>query len=232
MSTEVLCRALSDGHKQFTVLPTGYTTRDFLKQVAEHHPEVAVISASSPDGSTGALGIVREVCAAAPNTRVVLLVDCSEPKGVIEAFLAGAKGVVCKNDSFKLLCKCIRSVHAGQIWASSVELQWIVEALAQREPVRILSAKGIPRLTERENEIVRLGVEGLPNNEIAQKLGLSEHTVKNHLFRVYEKLGVTNRVELILYALSNKPGSPEPEMRPRQPSGRKKSDCGAIGARP
>jgi len=107
------------------------------------------------------------------------------------------------------LCKCLRSVHAGQISADGTQLQWICENLREREPARIVSAKGIPLLTKREGQIVHMVAEGLPNPEISSKLSVSEHTVKNHLFRIYEKLGISNRVELVLYALSRREGSRE-----------------------
>jgi DNA-binding NarL/FixJ family response regulator len=95
-------------------------------------------------------------------------------------------------------------VRAGQVWASSQELQWILKSLAAREPVHVVNALGVPLLTERESQIVQLVVEGVPNKEIASKLAVSAHTVKNHLFRIYEKLGVSSRSELILYALSSR----------------------------
>jgi DNA-binding NarL/FixJ family response regulator len=68
----------------------------------------------------------------------------------------------------------------------------------------MVSAKGIPLLTRREEQIVNLVIEGVPNHEIAMKLDLSVHTVKNHLFRIYAKLGISNRVELVLYAQSSR----------------------------
>jgi DNA-binding CsgD family transcriptional regulator len=74
----------------------------------------------------------------------------------------------------------------------------------------VVSAKGIPLLTGREEQIVNMVIEGLPNHEIAVKLGVSIHTVKNHLFRVYEKLGVSNRVELVLYAQSSRESKASP----------------------
>jgi DNA-binding CsgD family transcriptional regulator len=98
-------------------------------------------------------------------------------------------------------------VHDGQIWADSSQLRWICETLGERDPARIVNAKGIPLLTKREEEIAHMVAEGLPNHEISSQLGLSPHTVKNHLFRIYEKLGISNRVELVLYALSSHDGS-------------------------
>jgi DNA-binding NarL/FixJ family response regulator len=132
----------------------------------------------------------------------VVLLDCSEPGRVIEAFAHGARGVFCMSEGFEVLCKCVRCVHAGQVWADSSQLGWVVEALRERERGRIISATGTPLLTKREEQIVGMAAEGLPNSEICAHLGLSAHTVKNHLFRIYEKLGVSNRVELVLYAHS------------------------------
>jgi DNA-binding NarL/FixJ family response regulator len=121
---------------------------------------------------------------------------------VLEAFSAGARGVLCHTDPFEVVCKCIQSVHAGQIWANSQELQWILRALTDRKPSRIVNTLGIPLLTSRQEQIVRMVVEGLPNREISAALQVSAHTVRNHLFRIYEKLGVSSRVEMVLYALS------------------------------
>jgi DNA-binding NarL/FixJ family response regulator len=98
-------------------------------------------------------------------------------------------------------------VEAGQIWASNQELHWVLKALADRHPVRVVSALGNPLLTPRQEQIVRMVVDGLPNGEISSKLRVSPHTVKNHLFHIYERLGVSSRVELILYAMSRSKGS-------------------------
>jgi DNA-binding NarL/FixJ family response regulator len=132
------------------------------------------------------------------------LVDRSEPEVVINAFATGARGVVCLSEPIAELCKCIRSVKGGHVWADSDQLDWIVETLVARKPIRVVNAKGVPLLTKREEQIVRMIAEGLPNREISSELGVSPHTVKNHLFRIYEKLGVSNRAELLLYALSNR----------------------------
>jgi DNA-binding NarL/FixJ family response regulator len=88
--------------------------------------------------------------------------------------------------------------------ASSQELKWALKSLTAREPVHVINVLGIPLLTVREEQIVQLVADGLPNGEIASKLSVSAHTVKNHLFRIYEKLGVSTRSELILYALSSR----------------------------
>jgi len=207
LANEVLCRAFYRRPKHFGVVACALAGSDLLKQVAQHHPDVAVISASLAGEPKAALQVLRRLRLAGSSTRAVVLLDCCEPERVIEAFAHGARGVFCMSEGFESLCKCIRRVHAGQVWADSSQLEWVVEALGEREPGRIVSATGAPLLTEREEQIVYLVAEGLPNREICTKLGLSAHTVKNHLFRIYEKLGVSNRVELVLYALSKRSAS-------------------------
>jgi DNA-binding NarL/FixJ family response regulator len=204
MAAQLLCHALKQQRRHFVVVGCVHTPNELLKQVAEHHPDVAVISSILQGDPKGGLKVVRELHNSGSMTRPIVLLDCSGSEQVIDAFSAGAKGVVCQTDSLELLCKCIRSVHAGQIWADSRELQWVVKTLGDREPVRVVSAKGLSLLTQREEQIVNMVIQGLPNREIAVKLDVSMHTVKNHLFRVYEKLGVSNRVELVLYAQSSR----------------------------
>jgi len=207
MVAQVLCRALRGQRKHFAVVGCVHTPEELLKQVSEHHPDIAVISSLLRGDPDGGLKVVRELRVSGTTTRPIVLLDLSAAKQVFDAFSAGAKGVVCQNDPFEALCKCIRCVHAGQIWAGSTQLQWIFETMAEREPARIVSAKGILLLTKREEQIAHMVAEGLPNHAISSKLGVSLHTVKNHLFRIYGKLGISNRVELVLYALTIRDGS-------------------------
>ncbi len=204
MAGQLLCRALNEQRKHFVVVGCEHTPRDLLKRAAEHKPDVAVISSNLEGDSEGGLKAVRNLRVSSPITRPILLLDCSNSEQVIDAFSAGAKGVACQTDVFEVLCKCIRCVHAGQVWANSGQLQWIVKALGDREPFRMVSAKGVPLLTRREEQVASMVIEGLTNQEIAGKLGVSPHTVKNHLLRIYEKLGISSRMELNLYATGNR----------------------------
>src|SRR5664279_2032349 len=123
---------------------------------------------------------------------------------VVDAFRAGARGVFCLSQAtFKSLCRCVEQVHAGQIWADSSELSEVIESFSQLAPLRVVNANGMRLLTKREEDVVRLLAEGLQNRDIAQELKLSEHTVKNYLFHIFDKLGVSSRVELVLYAVSS-----------------------------
>ncbi|MGA3166778.1 MAG: response regulator transcription factor [Terriglobia bacterium] len=210
MAAQVLCCALRGQRKHFAVVGCVHTPEELLKQVSEHHPDIAVISSILQGDPDGGLKVVRELRVSGTTTRPIVLLEFSDAKQVFDAFSAGAKGVVCQTDPFEAMCKCVRCVHAGQIWADSTQLQGIFKTLAEREPARIVSAKGIPLLTKREEQIAHMVAEGLPNREISAKLGVTLYTVKNHLFRIYGKLGISNRVELVLYALSSRQSKASP----------------------
>lgn len=131
-----------------------------------------------------------------------MLLDSSKHEMILEAFRAGARGVFCKQESAEILSKCVRRVHEGQIWANSEQMAALVQALASSHHVRAVDARGTNLLSKREMEIVRMVAEGMTNREIAGRLGLSPHTVKNCLFRVFDKLGASSRVELLFMTLS------------------------------
>ena len=113
----------------------------------------------------------------------------------------GAVGVFNRNAPFDLLCKAVEVVSRGQIWANSEELHHVLKEFTKSPRRAKVSPKVESRVTKREAAVIRLAVEGLTNREIAQELALTQHTVKNYLFRVFDKLGVSNRVELVLSCL-------------------------------
>ena len=107
-------------------------------------------------------------------------------------------------------------VNSGQIWAGTAELQIILQAMAKRTHFEPVSASGIKLLTAREAEVTALVAEGFRNREISARLNLSAHTVKNYLYRVYEKLGISSRVELTTHVLAGtrvEPGTEAPPDR-------------------
>ena len=133
-------------------------------------------------------------------TRSVLLLGEREHDLVIDAFRCGARGVVFRDEPLEILGKCIHAVHQGQVWANSENLCHILETLSRAMPsARVRGANGAELLSKRETDVARLVTEGLTNREISAQLGLSPHTIKNYVFRVFEKLGVSTRVELVLY---------------------------------
>ncbi len=201
MSTQLLVEALARD-AQFQMIESPASGAAILHLAKRDRPHVAVISASFRDGQMSGFDLVREVRAQSAVTRVIMLLDSSERGSVTEAFRAGAQGVFCRTEPFRLLAKSIQCVNAGQVWASSTELQFLLEALTQ-PALAVFNGKGNSLLSAREIDVVRCVSEGLTNREIAHRLKLTEHTVKNYLFRIFDKLGVSSRVEVVLYALGN-----------------------------
>jgi DNA-binding NarL/FixJ family response regulator len=201
MNSQLLAAAL-ERDKHFEVLDPVSDARGIIAAVAKEKPAVVVISAELDDDKHKGFEIARELRALHPETRVVMLLDASERGQVVEAFRAGSRGVFCRSESLMSLARCIQCVSEGQIWANSKELRYLLEALGEALPLRVVDTRGAALLSRREVEVVRCVAEGLSNREIAQRLGLTEHTVKNYLFRIFDKLGVSKRVEVVLYAYS------------------------------
>ena len=201
MYCDLLSMAFLGVPDRFHVVATAFTTADILAQVREHRPSVAIISDNLADGPLSGLRILPEVRKANPETRLLLAMSSSDRELVIEAFRFGADGVFCRNSPFDMLCKSVDALAKGQIWATSKELRYVMEEFMRAPKQRKVDPTVENRMTKREGDVVRLAVEGLSNREIAAQLGLTEHTVKNYLFRVFDKLGVSNRVELVLSCL-------------------------------
>jgi DNA-binding NarL/FixJ family response regulator len=207
MTSELLARALSRV-KTLSILKCAVNFSETLKAIVERVPDVAIVGIHLAAGPYRGLEVVRQVRQLSAKTRCVVLMDDSDDAIVPDAFRAGARGVFKRSGSMQLLGRCISAVHSGQIWASSVDLQKVLGALETAMPFRCVNSQGKALLTKREQEIVPLVAQGLTNREISSRLGVSEHTIKNHLFRIYEKLGISSRVELILYAVSEREEGP------------------------
>lgn len=158
-----------------------------------------------------------------PRIGLILLLDSYDRNLVVNAMRAGAHGLFCRaREPFRALCRCITVVHGGQYWANTEQMQYLIAALSSSVPSRVINAKGEGLLTAREDQVVNLVAEGAGNREIAQQLGITENTVKKSLLRIYDKLGVSNRVELVLYALTHRDTqayeilSPHPHMHERE----------------
>jgi DNA-binding NarL/FixJ family response regulator len=203
MTGELFAGALNR-QSRFRVVASVTTAQEVFEAGQSVSLDVALISATLAEGPLSGFAALRHLRECAPDAKAVLLLDSLEPNLVFDAFRAGAKGVFCPSQSpFKALCRCVDRVHAGQIWANSNELTYVLEKFAKLAPMRVVDASGARLLTKREEEVVRLLGDGLQNREIAQELSLSEHTIKNYLFHIFDKLGVSSRVELILYAVSS-----------------------------
>jgi DNA-binding NarL/FixJ family response regulator len=202
MSSQLLAEALAQ-ESQFDVAAIEAHSSSIVEIVAERKPNVLLLSAGLDGCPTAGFEITRQVHAASEETKIVILMDAAQPNAVIEAFRSGAQGVFSRTESSKALAKCVRSVHQGQVWANSAELRYLLHALREAPQMRMVDHRGDAMLSKREHDVVQCVAEGLSNREIAKKLKLTEHTVKNYLFRIFDKLGVSSRVEVVLYAFSS-----------------------------
>ncbi len=208
MACQLMVRALEQSREPIVAAGSASDPVEILKGLRENPSDVVIISADLKNGPITALGVVKEARASYPHTRIIVLVDSPERALVVEAFRAGADGVFSGAETFEMLCKCIRAVGGGQIWADLNQQRFIIEALATGGPQPIKGANGANLLTKREEELVRLVAEGLTNRDISFQLGLTEHTVRNYLFRIFNKLGTSNRLELALYVIKQREAHP------------------------
>lgn len=205
MGCQLLESAFKRFRRQFGIVASAVSKDEVIRHFSRHGIDVALINSDLEDGRFAGLQVLREVHASHPRTRVIILFDAWQDDLIVDAFRAGAKGVFCRSEKkLDMLCRCIQAVHQGQVWANSEQLQLLLKAVTSAAPVRAIDAQGLNLLAKRETQVVNFVAEGLPNKEIARKLGISEHTVSNYLFRVYNKLGISSRVELALYVTKQK----------------------------
>jgi DNA-binding NarL/FixJ family response regulator len=177
------------------VLARCRTGPETVEALRAHRPDVLVLDLRMP-GLDG-LGVLQQSVDDGCQTRTVLLTAAVTDEQLVEAIRLGARGVVLKESAPELLVQAVREVHAGG--------EWLEQGLVGRAIRRLLARESglreaIRTLTPRELEIVRLVAEGLRNRAVAERLFISEGTVKIHLHRIYEKLGIDGRFELALYA--------------------------------
>ena len=203
MQRQLLMSALRR-RPEFRVTSCGVDMNVILCAIADTPIDVILMNAEHPKLAGQDMANVRRLHLAHPHIAKVLVLGQSDHDSVINAFRSGVKGLFCFSECpFRLFCKCIQSVHQGQVWANSEQLQFLLETVTQVPSLRMVNAGGIRLLTPREEQVVALVADGLSNREVARELGLSEHTVKKYLFHIFDKLGISSRVELTLYAMSH-----------------------------
>ncbi len=202
MASQLIAAALKRFRNNFDIRAIAGSSSDVFLELENCRPNVAVISAQLEDGQLAGFKVLHQLRASNLQIPSVMLLDSDERELVVDAFRAGARGIFCRGSSFNALPKCIRRIHEGQIWISNAESEFLLEVITNLKPFQIQTTGGKALLTPREREVVRLVAEGMRNQEISVALNLGEHTVRNYIFRVFEKLGLSSRVELVLYALS------------------------------
>ena len=201
MQLQLLTRALRR-RPELKVDSCALEPDEVLKLLANSAHDV-VLLASKGNGSTWLdMAVLRRIHITFPKVAKILVLESVDRELAVNAFRSGARGLFCFSVSpFRALCKCIQVVHRGQIWATAQQIDYLIDLVSQVPSLRVVNADGEALVTPREEQVVALVAEGLSNREIAHELALSEHTVKKYLFRIFDKLGISTRVELVLYAV-------------------------------
>jgi two-component system, NarL family, nitrate/nitrite response regulator NarL len=196
MSSDLLATRLTrDGG----IRATAVRSADLMDCMAKEEAKVVVIGADlNLDTKTG-FDLAQMVRRAHREVRIVMLLNQSTQDDVITAFRSGACGVFSRNQPVTDFVGCIEHVGKGFIWAGPRETAFLLEGLRSIPSPDLSAAADSSPLTMRELQVVKCAARGKTNKVIACELGLSEHTVKNYLFRAFEKIGVSNRVELLFY---------------------------------
>jgi len=184
----------------FEVIADVESAEDIVELMWETKPDVLLLDIRMPQGS--GLDAIPAICRISPNTTVIVLTACDEMEEHVRAFKLGARGVVLKDSARNTLVQAIRSVCRGETWMDPRMRGVLVAELArsgsESEGLTIDRDDG---LTDRELEIVRLVAAGKKNKEVAEQLAISERTVRTNLTSVFQKLGVRDRIGLVMYAL-------------------------------
>ena len=200
ITSQLLAEAIGR-HRGIEILGFGSEPEKLFERILGRMPDVALISPRLGEDPDGGFRLLEMLQVEYPRLKSVMLLDSHRPDNVIHAFRSGASGVFGKNMPIQMLCKCIKAVYEGQIWANSEELSHVVAALSAPQQQRTLATDTMKMLSRREQDVVHLLAEGLTNRQIADRLKISPHTVKNYLFKIFDKLDISNRLELVFLVL-------------------------------
>lgn len=201
INCELISKEFQEKIDKIDVVASATDSSRIVALLSRVKADVLVTNADLRDGHHTGYRVIRQLRSIHPKTRIIVLLNSTDSSEVIEAFRNGAHGIVTSDDSFEILCKCIEAVMRGEVWASRRQLSYVLEALSEHPTAIVTNVQESNRLTKREEEVVQLVAEALTNREISEKLMLSQNTVRNYLFRIFDKTGVSSRTELVLRTL-------------------------------
>jgi DNA-binding NarL/FixJ family response regulator len=176
-------------------------TLENLRLAIERYPSDIVLL----EGSllTGTVNIIPELLRAAPDVKLIVQAVAADENQTVELYRRGVRGIVSRSISPDLLVRCVRRIAAGETWIDNQSVSWVIEAY-RAQASALVNPRIQPKLSPKEMAIITCITQGKRNKEIAYQLGTTEQVIKNYLRKIYDKLGVSDRLELALYCLHNK----------------------------
>ncbi len=169
-----------------------------LQEVVQHHPaDVLLLEGSMIAGTANAIPAVLRY---APQLKIIVQSSSAEESHTVDLYRRGVRGIIPRSISPELLIKCVCKIAAGETWIDNQSVNWVIEAYRSQASA-LTNPKSQPRLNQKEMLIIAGITQGKRNKEIAYQLGTTEQVVKNYLRKIYDKLGVSDRLELALYCL-------------------------------
>jgi DNA-binding NarL/FixJ family response regulator len=173
-------------------------TVEVLQEAVQKHPaDVLLLEGAMIAGTASAVpAIVRH----APQLRIIVQVASTDESHTVDLYRRGVRGIIPRSISPDLLVKCVRKIAAGETWIDNQSINWVIEAYRSQASA-LVNPRNQPRLNQKEMLIIAGITQGKRNKQIAYQLGTTEQVVKNYLRKIYDKLGVSDRLELALYCL-------------------------------
>lgn len=168
---------------------------------------------------------ISEIVDKSPKTRIIVVGNEIGEHDTCDFLRRGVTGILSRSVSPDLLVRCIRKVHAGETWLDNRGVNWVIDAY-RAQAAQLMAPRNQPRLSDKELQIISGVTQGMKNKDIAQEIGTTEQVVKNYLRKVYDKLGVSDRLELALYCMHHRllekargmligTGEPKPAQAPQ-----------------
>jgi len=193
-------RKLLESEDDIKIVGEASNGSECVHMLTKLKPDILLLDLRMPDKD--GLTVLGESNLDSLTTRTIVLTAAEDERDAVRAMRLGAHGIVLKQSASDLLVKSIRRVHGGEIWLDNRITAEVMKAFAKTSNNGPRRDK--PLLSDREKEIVELVAQGYRNKEIAGKLFISEQTVKNHLHNIFDKLGVSDRLELAFYAIHHR----------------------------
>ena len=176
-------------------------TLENLRAAIERFPTDVVLL----EGSllTGTSNVIPELLRAAPDVKLIVQAVAADENQTVELYRRGVRGIISRSISPDLLVRCVRRIAAGETWIDNQSVSWVIEAY-RAQAAALVNPRSQPKLSPKEMAIITCITQGKRNKEIAYQLGTTEQVIKNYLRKIYDMLGVSDRLELALYCLHNK----------------------------